>query len=136
MASHFPYEHDIWKEVVGLIIGDFIVSFVSGIGMFSAFGHFSYRYNITITEVMRQEHNLLFISSPLLFTHVPASSFFLILHFLILIILPVGTIASLTDFTIDEITRKFPQVPGVLVGFIILLCNFIIIIPLCSSVGI
>lgn len=136
MASQFPYEHDIWKEVVGLIVGDFLVSIVSGIGMFSAFGHFSYRYNITVIEVMRQEHNLLFITSPLLFSHVPASSFFLILHFLILIILPVGTIASLTDFTIEEVTRKFPQIPGVLVGFIILLGNFSTIIPLCSSVGI
>lgn len=48
LASVYPYEHNVWKEVFILVAGDTFISLLSSFGVFAAFGHIASRLNASI----------------------------------------------------------------------------------------
>ena len=137
MSRYNDFHHKVYYEAVIIPIGNLLTAIYGGIALFTVIGHMSWRYDIDVGEIANGSGPAIaFIAYPEAIAQLPASPFWAVIFFLMLISVAIDSQLAFFETIISGLLDTFPKLHPwkVLVSATVAFCLFAVGLPLCTQV--
>ena len=109
-GSHRAENHEIPRTTIWILIGNFLVSILAGIGVFSTLGFMAHQQGVAISEAATGGPMLVFSVLPTAVSMMPSGViFFAVLLFLVVITLAIDSIIGVLEPVVGSFHDLFPK---------------------------
>ena len=109
-ASFNKFRHPTSRDALIISFADTFTSLLAGTVIFSILGHLAHETGQQVEDVVKSSAGLAFISYPEVLASFPASNFFAVVFFLMLITLGMGSAIGLLSSVTTTISDSFPNI--------------------------
>ena len=109
-ASFNKFRHPTRRDALIISIADTFTSLLAGTVIFAILGHLAHETGQEVEDVVKSSAGLAFISYPEVLASFPASNFFSVVFFLMLITLGLGSAIGLLSSVTTTLTDSFPTI--------------------------
>jgi solute carrier family 6 amino acid transporter-like protein 5/7/9/14 len=109
-ASFNKFRHPTSRDALIISFADTFTSLLAGTVIFAILGHLAHETGQEVEDVVKSSAGLAFISYPEVLASFPASNFFSVVFFLMLITLGLGSAIGLLSSVTTTLTDSFPSV--------------------------
>ena len=109
-ASFNKFRHPTSRDAMIISLADTFTSLLAGTVIFAILGHLAHETDQEVKDVVKSSAGLAFISYPEVLASFPASNFFAVVFFLMLITLGLGSAIGLLGSVTTTICDSFPNV--------------------------
>ena len=109
-ASFNKFRHPTSRDALIISFADTFTSLLAGTVIFAILGHLAHETGQEVEDVVKSSAGLAFISYPEVLASFPASNFFSVVFFLMLITLGLGSAIGLLSSVTTTLTDSFPTI--------------------------
>ncbi|CAG0893592.1 unnamed protein product [Darwinula stevensoni] len=106
-ASFNHFERNIYWDALVVCAVDTFTSLLSGLATFSVVGHLAQRLNVNVSEVIKTDTGLAFISYPDVISQFRVPQLYSVLFFVMMLTLGIGSAVSLVNTVITVLCDRF-----------------------------
>ena len=138
MASYNDFKCSVYKDALGITIGNLFTALYSGLAIFSILGFMANRYGVPVEAIAKGGPGLAYVAYPEAIAQMPFSPFWAIMFFVTLITVGIDSQFGMFDTLVSGILDTFPKLRRrtALVTGLFAILWFTLGLPFCTRGGI